>query len=143
MVTKKRNEDTFVFLKQYRHAPRKIQYSFPRGFAEDGILSIDNAKKELLEEMGVEKLMEDPVFIGTISPDSGLTSSCVNVYLVELEEYSTNISHEGIIGVQEISFDDLKNWLEENHRKIKPGNRFDDGFTLAALELYKTNCRQN
>jgi len=33
MIPKYKNN--FLLLNQYRHAPRKMQYSFPRGFSED------------------------------------------------------------------------------------------------------------
>ena len=38
----------FVLLKQFRHATRKFQYAFPRGFSEKSLTSEENLKKETL-----------------------------------------------------------------------------------------------
>jgi len=47
-----RYKGTFVLLKQYRHAIRRMQYAFPRGFAEeDDKTPADNAIRELQEEI--------------------------------------------------------------------------------------------
>lgn len=131
MVTK--HKDKFVILKQYRHAPRKIQYAFPRGYGENGILSADNAKKELDEELKA-KISKVPKLLGRISPDSGLTSSCVYVYFVDIDSYE-KINDEGILDVLELSDIEFENKLATNLNNEKSG--FDDGFTLAAYMLYK------
>lgn len=128
----------FVLLRQYRHAPRKEQIAFPRGFAESGMLSIENAKKELCEELHAKfELQKEPVYIGAISPDSGLTSTCANVFLIELSNYQANEGHEGIQGVIEMSTVQLGEWLRKNRTEKKDqAKSFDDGFTMAAYLLY-------
>lgn len=49
-------EGKLVLLNQYRHALRKFQYAFVRGFGEDGIDAPDNVKKEIKEEINAEVL---------------------------------------------------------------------------------------
>ncbi|MGN1119995.1 MAG: NUDIX hydrolase, partial [Oscillospiraceae bacterium] len=71
------HDGKLVLLRQYRHALRAEQYSFPRGYGEHGILSRENALKEIREEMNAQ-VSREPVFLGSISPDTGLTSSCAN-----------------------------------------------------------------
>ena len=132
MVTK--HNDKFVILKQYRHAPRKVQYAFPRGYGEDSILSINNARKELSEELNAT-ITETPLLIGKISPDSGLTSSYALVYLVSIESYEKNYQ-EGILDVIELSANEFENSISNNIDDVN--GAFDDGFTIAAYMLYKS-----
>lgn len=120
----------FLLLNQFRHAPRKMQYSFPRGFAEDNLSPIENAIKELNEEM-TANISEEPQLIGQVISDSGLTSSLVNIYLVEIESYQKKDEiHEGIKEILEVSMDKMDDWIYK--RKI------DDGFTLSAYALYQS-----
>ena len=55
MIPKYKNN--FLLLNQYRHAPRKMQYSFPRGFSEDNLTSSEN---QLIHE-GIKQIIEIPV----------------------------------------------------------------------------------
>lgn len=65
-----------MLLKQYRHAIRRMQYAFPRGFAEeDDKTPADNAIRELQEEIHAV-ITKSPVFLGRIVADSGLTGGC-------------------------------------------------------------------
>lgn len=132
IVTKCR--DKFILLKQYRHAPRKYQYCFPRGYGENGILSAENAQKELREEINAAEISQ-PIHIGKISPDSGLSSTCADVYLVNVESYSRPDSHEGIESVFAVTADEMENRIKECAEGKT--DDFDDGFTLAAYLLYK------
>ena len=130
------HKENFILLKQYRHAPRKIQMSFPRGYGELGIFSEANAEKELKEEINAH-ISKTPVFLGEISPDSGLTSCCVDVYLVEVDSYSQNDGYEGIMEIKEISDSEFKNMMNQNEDDYF----FDDGFTISAYTLYKRYVR--
>lgn len=132
-------EGKFILLKQYRHALRRLQLGFPRGYGETGISSKENAIKELKEEINAD-IKEQPKRLGAISQDSGLTSSCVDVYLVEIENYSLKAGYEGIIDVVALSDFEFKCQIE-NNMKCKD-ILFDDGFTLAAYLLYKQNKEQ-
>ncbi len=129
MVTK--HNSNFVLLKQYRHASRKIQISFPRGFGEMGIFSKENAEKELKEELKAT-ISQPPILLGQIYPDSGLTSSCVDVYLVEIDDYLQKDVYEGILEIMELSDREFRNMINQDAEQ----NLFDDGFTLAAYALY-------
>ena len=135
MVT--RIKDRFIVLRQFRHAPRKEQWSFPRGHGETDIQAIENAKKELEEEIGAISTKE-PVFLGRISPDSGLTSSCASVYLVDVDQYSPDMRNEGICEIKAVS----DSFFEELLQKNSTGDistPYDDGFTMAAYMLYKNH----
>ena len=118
-----------LLLRQYRHSIRNIQLCFPRGFGEDGISSEENAKKELSEEIG--STVKSCVYLGSLTPDSGLIGAECDVFLCFLESYKKQSSEEGI---KEILL------LEETEIERKIKNReITDGFTLSAYMLYKTN----
>lgn len=126
MITK--YKDKFILLKQFRHAIRTEQYSFPRGFAEVDFTPKENAIRELSEEISAS-ITKEPVILGRIVPDSGMTSGKAYVYLVEIDSYNANIGHEGILDVMEVSEEELKELICKD--------KIDDGFTLGAYALYK------
>jgi 8-oxo-dGTP pyrophosphatase MutT (NUDIX family) len=123
------HDDNFLMLKQFRHAIRSEQYSFPRGYAEPNVSPEDNVKKEILEELGAS-VKNEPVLLGRFEPDSGLTSSSVMVYLCEIDDYTEKHNYEGIRQVVEITEMQLQERIQ--HGEIS------DGFSLAAFEIYES-----
>ncbi len=121
-------KDKFLLLKQFRHAIRREQYSFPRVFAEPNSTPEQNAKRELQEEI-CAVIKKDPILLGRIAPDSGLTSCRAYVFLVEIDDYKAALGHEGIKEIVEVTKPELEEMIEL--RKI------DDGFTLGVHALYK------
>lgn len=119
-------EGKYVLLKQYRHALRRTQYAFPRGFAEYGITSVDNVLKELREELGAET--HSVAFIGTVVADSGICGNEVSVYLCELNNAETKYQYEGIEKIVLLSEKELDDWIANG--------KIDDGFTLSAYCLH-------
>lgn len=120
----------YVLLKQYRHALRKVQYAFPRGFAEVGEEPSYTAIRELEEEIKA-KVTKEPVLLGRLAPDSGLSSIRVYVYQVEVDDYEVQTGHEGILDCVEVPIDTFKEWLKDNSEDVLK----DDGFTLGACAL--------
>ena len=120
--------DRFVLIRQYRHAIRREQLCFPRGYGEKEISEVENAKKELLEELGaVVSASDEPRKLGMIAADSGLSSGTAAVYLMKIDGYK-NTADEGIREVVELSRAELADMIK--NREI------DDGYTLAAYSLY-------
>ena len=117
----------FILLRQYRHAIRREQYGFPRGFAETNLSADANAQKELAEELDAKPIVQIP--LGKIAPDSGLTGGCAEVFLMEIDHYSPAKGREGIQSHAELTEAELE-------RMIADG-AVDDGFTLGAYTLYK------
>ena len=117
-----------VLLKQYRHALREYQLSFPRGFGEPDISSEINLLKEIKEELGAD--IHKYEHIGKIAPDSGLLSNKVDVYYCEISKPSLNKGYEGIIQLEEVTHDEF--------RSIISTGTITDGFTLAAYTLFQT-----
>jgi ADP-ribose pyrophosphatase len=116
-----------VLLKQYRHALRGYQYSFPRGYGEAQISSEENVKKEIMEELGGNA--ENITYLGMVSADSGLTGSRASVYFCTIDEIQIEVGYEGIEAIVELDVDELKQWIAQG--------KIDDGFTLSALCLYQ------
>lgn len=119
-------EGRFVLIRQFRHAIRQEQLCFPRGYGESGISDAENAKKELHEELGAIVTAE-PVRLGEITADSGLSSGRAIVFLMQIADIE-NTGVEGIRTVEELTEQEL-------YDKIK-NHEIDDGFTLAAYSLY-------
>lgn len=117
----------YILLRQFRHALRRTQYAFPRGFSEAGAGIVEDVRRELQEELGAT-LAEEPRELGCIAPDSGLTGGCVRVFAAELSEYREMCGHEGILEVAVLSDEELE-------MRIRDGS-IDDGFTLGAYALW-------
>lgn len=117
-----------VLLRQFRHAIRKEQLCCPRGFGEMNINTIENAKKELREELNAV-VIEEPIELGIITADSGLSSGSATVFLMKINEFN-DLREEGIREIVALTPDEMQ-------QSIKNGE-IDDGYTLAALTLYNT-----
>ena len=118
--------DCFVLLRQFRHALRREQFAFPRGFAYENETPRQSAERELKEELKAK--IKDVFPIGRVSPDSGLSGVTAYVYYVELEDYHVNKDHEGILDAVEVPKESFIHWIRENG--------IDDGFTLSAYMIY-------
>lgn len=92
--------------------------------------SLENAYRELAEEIGAKFIRNKTELIGEINSDSGLTSGISNVYLVEVESYNHSVGrYEGIEKIIEVPIENMDSFIVDN--------RVDDGFTLSAYSLYK------
>lgn len=116
-----------VLIDQFRHATRKNYLSFVRGFGENGLSPVENAKKELYEE--IKGTANKLVYLGKTATDTGLLSAEVEVFYCELASYSTGDINEGVCSVVLIS----ENEFDEKIRK----GEIADGITLSAYALYK------
>ena len=125
-------QDRVILLKQYRHCIRDYEFSFPRGFGEKDVSALENAKKELREEIGAE--VEAVHFLGEVTPDSGVQSTVVAVYCCQISSYDPHLQEEGIENIIEITFDELDQLICDG--KIR------DGFTLSAMCLYERKYRR-
>lgn len=117
----------FVLLNQYRHALRRTQYAFPRGFAENAISPEENVLKELKEELGenVKAYRQ----IGSVVADSGISGNKISIFICEMENVELKYQYEGIESFVILSESEMATWIREG--------KIDDGITLAAFSLYK------
>ena len=118
----------FVLLKQYRHAMRDFQYAFPRGFKELGLTSLENAQKELSEELNNTTAKYKK--LGSVVADSGLCGNIVDVFKCEIvDDLVFTVKTEGIVNILEVT--------EEELTKMIYNNQITDCFSLAAICLIK------
>ena len=117
--------ENYVFLKQYRHALRGSQYSFPRGFAERGFSPEENLRKELIEELGCTA--EEITLLGNVVADSGVSGVSVGIYLCKINFYEEYKHYEGIEKVIVLSRKELRDFIVSG--------KITDGFSLSALFL--------
>lgn len=124
-----RYKGKYLLLHQFRHAIRRDQYAFPRGFSDADCTLEEDVRRELREEMGAV-LIDEPRELGRIVSDSGLTGGCVHVFLAEIEHYEQHPDTEGIRGVVLLEQAELDEWVRTG--------KIDDGFTLSALALFRS-----
>lgn len=126
-----RRQGKYGLLRIFRHAPRAECLEFPRGFAEKGLTPEENIRKELAEEMDAS--VREIQCLGSVRADTGLSSGCAQVFLVEVEEATAQTGHEGI---RELI------WVTERELREKiAAGEITDGFTLSALTLL--SCKEN
>ena len=116
-----------VLLRQFRHALRSVQYAFPRGFGEEGILVEENLRKEIKEEIGAE--VYEASRLGVVIADSGITNNPVEVFVCDISEPQLKKCYEGIEQVVLISVEELEEWIAQG--------MITDGYTLSGYMLYK------
>lgn len=124
----------YVLLDQFRHALRNKQYAFPRGFRELGISSLENAKKEISEEIHIHDKESDVSykFLGKVVADSGLSGNIVDIYCVIInnsEEKLYSKDTEEIIASIEVTDEKFQDMVHEGI--------ITDGFSLSAYSLFK------
>lgn len=124
-----------VLLKQFRHALRDYQLSFPRGFAEPEEPADVTAQRELGEEIGAAGV-GTPQYLGVIAPDSGLTSRRTRVYAVAIDSYRKDGSKdsEGICSISEATPEELSTSIQQGD--------IDDGYTIGAFVLWMLSRQQ-
>ncbi len=119
-------EGKFVLLRQFRHAIRKEQLCFPRGFGEAGITAAGNAGKELMEEIGAAVLSAKR--LGAVSGDSGLSSGMAEVYACVVTMPQKPQTKEGIHEILLVSKEELDQMIQNE--------KITDALTLSAYTLY-------
>ena len=123
-------ENNGVYLvNQYRHASGKSLWQFPGGLMEPNISESALAHKELAEETGFTS--DKIVKIGSISPEPGLSTVQVKIYLAtQLKAGKKNL--EISESTMKLQFFDLKT-LEIMIRK----GEITCGITLSSYLLFK------
>jgi hypothetical protein len=112
-------------VKTFRYAVNEWEWGIPRGFGDFADVR-RSARAELTEELGA--LPDDLVPLGIVTPNSGLLSSKVQVFLATYSApASAPLDRDEIHGVR---------WptLEELQSEVAAG-QISDSFTLAALSL--------
>lgn len=116
---------------QFRHSVRGARYALPRGFGSKGKTAVENADKEVFEEIG--GVSKKSILLGEVEADTGLTATKVSVVCCDLESLDCELGIEGIAGVLLVAPDELAQMIA--HGEIT------DGFTLSAWALYQAKMR--
>lgn len=96
-----------IFLiKQFRHDLRNFVWQTPRGYGENGISNEESARRELLEELGVNagKLIQLNNFDNS-SDHVLFYADLLSMNVVQADK------HEGICGFELISVEDYEQWI--------------------------------
>lgn len=128
-------ENGGVYLvRQYRHASRKKFWQFPGGLMEPKISERSLAKKELAEETGFTP--GKVIKIGTFSPEPGLASVRVKVFLATLLVKGKRKLETSELGMKLRFFP-----LEKVEEMIGAG-RIDCGITLSSYLILKLHLKK-
>ena len=112
-----------VLIHHFRHATRLWHWELPRGFGESGVLPINQARKEVHEEIGgrIEKIEE----IGSIYINTGLEGNQTKIFIIWISSIGDLETEEGISDFHMLS-------IKEFEEKINTGE-INDGFTISAF----------
>lgn len=74
------HERKFGLLRIYRHAIRDFCWEIPRGFVDPGEDDAVSARRELLEETGLDCGNDGLVSLGHVTPEGGILSARVHLF---------------------------------------------------------------
>mgnify|MGYP001613480703 CR=1 FL=1 len=122
------NNYEFILVEQYRHAVNELCVEFPAGKIKDGELAIEAAKRELLEETGLDSNFLE--LIGTIfsSPEYGLET----IYVFKTTDFKIGLASPEIyenIKIRKIPEGLLRDMIKTGEIK--------DAKTIASYTLLK------
>lgn len=121
--------DAIVLIRTYRHALRSWVLELPRGAAEPGVEAIDNVRRELAEETGLEALSIE--LLGTVEPDSGFMTSRAGVYFALVAPGQAGApspqAGEAIEGVVRLTPAEVRDHVADG--------RIEDAFVASAIGL--------
>lgn len=116
-----------LLMRQFRHPTRQWHWEIPRGFGEPDISPEDNAKKELLEEIGGE--ISELINLGIYHSDTGLMGDNVQLFLAHLNSVGDVCIDEGIVSYKLIDIREIEKMIRDSE--------ITDGYTIAAYTRAK------
>lgn len=133
-VLARSRDNSFYFLRQYRYPLKKYIYEIPAGVV-DSQNYLDNAKRELYEETGLQGQTWFPLGSFFIGP--GHENVCAHAFLVtdlvNEDEISQN-HQEGDESIEKV----IKLSLKQVQEYMQSG-KIECGITLAAWNLYQNS----
>ncbi len=116
-----------LFVRQYRHAAKKMMLEIPAGVLETGEDFQTAAKRELEEETG--KTCKDLKFLCRMYPTVGFCSEQVAIFLAErLEEGTQHLDPGEFITLEQYTLKEALQMIAEEE--------VEDGKTIAAIFAY-------
>ena len=107
------DQDTFIMIKQYRHAIQQEIYEFPAGTLEVGEDLVECAQRELQEEIGFKA--NQLISLGHIYPTPGFCNEIIHCYLAkDLVPSHLELDDGELIESFKITKDEVKNLISKN-----------------------------
>ncbi|MDR1913002.1 MAG: NUDIX hydrolase [Clostridiales bacterium] len=124
--------DKVCLIRIYRHALRRYVYEIPRGFGEKGLSEIENALRELREEIG--GVIKNITPLGYMSENSGMMGGKAALFLADLKFLNYSVDKtEGIERVHLVS--------KQTFLTMMRDGEIDDAYTLcAAIRAMLRGC---
>ena len=76
-------DNSFCLMRSWRHQFNSDVWQAPAGFVEPGESSLESARRELIEETGLECDFKDIIPLGSYIPDAGLIEGKIALYLAQ------------------------------------------------------------
>lgn len=90
-----------ILIRHFRHSTRQWHLEVPRGFGDPGFTPEENARRELLEEIGASA--RTMVSLGLVYPDTGVTNNSVCLFLAEVDAVGVAQMDEGISHLEPVT----------------------------------------
>lgn len=84
-------DNRFGLVNVYRHPVAEYGWEVPRGFIDGDESSEDAAIRELKEETGLTCTKVELLSLGTITPEPGIISAKVNLYMASVRNIKNNV----------------------------------------------------
>lgn len=112
MIIPVTDQGQLIMLRQYRYAVQKVFIEFPAGKTDPGEDTLQTAKRELEEEIGMTA--DQLQFLTTIHPVIGYSNEKIDLYLAKgLKKSKQHLDEEEFLELFEISFEDAMELMKK------------------------------
>lgn len=111
-----------LLVRRFRHATRTWHLEIPIGLGVKGLSGEENARRELVEELGAT--ISRLVPFGTMEEEPGLTESPAELFFAQVESYGEINTHEGITEVLRVAVPEFERMMHDSE--------ITDSFTIIA-----------
>ncbi len=111
-----------LLVRRFRHATRTWHLEIPIGIGVKGLSGEENARRELVEELGAT--ISRLVPFGTMEEGPGLTESPAELFFAQVESYGEINTHEGITEVLQVAVPEFERMMRDSE--------ITDSFTIIA-----------
>ena len=116
-----------LLLKHFRHSLRTWLWETPRGFSESNQSPLENAMRELYEEIGVYTTNIEP--LGVLAPDAGIIGERISLFysIIEPDSLIRLEAHEGIF--------EHRLFSKQQVQAMIASGEITDGITISSLYM--------